>query len=199
MGPSRPQDTPYDKTVWTRWQACKIDPSKSASINLTANHILKNATIYNKVSDATGVPFFLIGAIHFREASLSFKGHLYNGDPLDARTVQFPPGRPIDHEPPFTWPESAIDAIKYKGLDLVKDWDLVRALIHGEAYNGMSYRNKGLPSPYVWSGTDQYKCGLFVKDHVFDRTQMDDRFGLAAIFMALRASGVDLNEHPITF
>jgi hypothetical protein len=28
-----------------------------------------------------------------------------------------------------------------------------------EQYNGLGYANRGLPSPYIWSGTDRYLKG----------------------------------------
>jgi len=39
----------------------------------------------------------------------SFKLHLHNGDPLTARTVNVPKGRPKTGQPPFAWGISAKD------------------------------------------------------------------------------------------
>ena len=62
------------------------------------------------------------GVIHSLEAGLSFARHLHNGDPLSARTVQVPRGRPLADEPPFTWEQSAADALTMEGITDVKGW-----------------------------------------------------------------------------
>jgi lysozyme family protein len=46
-----------------------------------------------------------------------------------------------------------------------KDWSIASLLTLLEQYNGMSYANAGRPSPYIWSGTDQYTIGKVVVDH----------------------------------
>ncbi len=46
-----------------------------------------------RVAEKTGVPWELIGAIHFRESSLDFNKCLHNGDPLGQKTVRVPAGR----------------------------------------------------------------------------------------------------------
>lgn len=194
MAKTRSMNNYYERQVWQRWYSCKIDPVHTAQITLTSQSILKNAPAYQEVSNATGVPFWFIGCLHFREASFLFDRHLLNGDPLTGRTIHVPIGRPTIHDPPFTWFEGATDAIDYMKLNQVIGWDLVKALILAEQYNGIGYKNKGVASPYVWAGTDQYKGGLYTKDGVFDKTVMDERIGVAPILMALRASGVDLNE-----
>ena len=66
---------------------------------------------YASVSAQTGVPWWVIGLIHMMEAGQSFRCHLHNGDPLTARTVQVPAGRPKTGQPPFIWEESAADAL----------------------------------------------------------------------------------------
>lgn len=56
-----------------------------------------------------------------------------------------------------------------------------------ELYNGLGYFRKGLPSPYVWSGTDQYKRGKYVADGVFDPNVIDKQLGCAGLVMAMQA------------
>ena len=54
---------------------------------------------YKEVEEDTNVPWFVIAAIHYREANLNFMGHLHNGDPLLLRTIHVP-----ERRPPAPWP-----------------------------------------------------------------------------------------------
>ncbi|MGY4420501.1 lysozyme family protein [Bradyrhizobium sp. JR6.1] len=35
-------------------------------------------------------------------------------------------------------------------------------------YNGLGYANKGRPLSHIWSGTDQYVSGKYVRGGVYD-------------------------------
>lgn len=54
-----------------------------------------------------------------------------------------------------------------------------------EMYNGLGYYRKGIPSPYIWAGTDQYKKGKYVRDGVFDPEVVDKQLGVAGLIMCL--------------
>ncbi len=54
-----------------------------------------------------------------------------------------------------------------------------------EQYNGLGYANRGIPSPYIWSGTDQYKSGKYVRDGVFDPNAVDTQLGCAGLLLAM--------------
>jgi lysozyme family protein len=125
------------------------------------NIVLANKARYEKVAAATGVPWQAIAIIHAMECSCNFKLHLHNGDPLTARTTRVPKGRPKTGTPPFTWEESAIDALADRAT---KDLTIPRLLYMLESYNGWGYRNKGINSPYLWSGTQHYTKGKYVRD-----------------------------------
>jgi lysozyme family protein len=137
------------------------------------------------VEGTTTVPWYVIAAIHYRESGLSYDHHLHNGDPLTGRTVHVPAGRPVKGEPPFTWEESAIDALKMSWLSDNKNWDIGDALALLERYNGLGYKKKGLPSPYIWSWTDAYKKGKYVADGKFDPEAVDQQCGAALIIKSL--------------
>ncbi len=79
---------------------------------------------------------FFIAVIHNMEASQNFNKHLHNGDPLTARTVQVPAGRPKKGTPPFSWEDSAADALAIRGLGAKTDWSLAGMLYQLEGYNG---------------------------------------------------------------
>lgn len=56
-----------------------------------------------------------------------------------------------------------------------------------EEYNGLGYAARGIASPYVWSGTDQYDAGKFVADHVFNPRRIDVQDGCAPILSLMMA------------
>ena len=90
---------------------CQINAAKAPFIEQTIQKIINNKPRYQAVSALSGAPWYVIAVIHLLEASLNFNSHLHNGDPLTARTVQVPAGHPKKGNPPFTWEESALDAL----------------------------------------------------------------------------------------
>jgi len=65
------------------------------------------------------------------------------------------------------------------------DWSPAGTLTMLEQYNGLGYFNKGIPSPYVWSGTNQYTKGKYVADGVFDPNAVDQQLGCAGLLMEM--------------
>ena len=90
-------------------------PSRRAAVNQLAARISASRPRYEKVGKALGIPWYVVGIIHSLEASGNFTRHLHNGDPLTARTTHVPAGRPKTGKPPFTWEQSAIDALRGPG------------------------------------------------------------------------------------
>lgn len=162
-----------------------VAPDKVDDLEAIIAKIKTNKQKYESVSAKTTVPWYVIAAIHYRESSLSFSRHLHNGDPLTARTVHIPKGHPIKGNPPFTWEESAVDSLNMSWLSKVKDWSIDNMLGLIERYNGLGYKRKGLPSPYVWSWTQHYKSGKYVADGRFDPDVVDKQCGTAAIIKML--------------
>lgn len=147
-----------------------------------------NRLRYEAVSRELGgnVPWQLIAGLHMRESSMRFNGHLHNGDSLKARTHNVPAGRPAAGSPPFTWEESALDALKIKGLDKIKAWPIERILYEGERYNGFGYRQyRGIQSAYLWAGTNHYAAGKYVSDGVWSKTAVDTQPGVAGLLKLL--------------
>ena len=168
------------------WGSAEILESAHYDLNMIADAILINEEQYRQVEDDTGVPWFWIGAIHSRESSCSFSGHLHNGDPLTARTVHVPAGRPPEPlDPPFTWIVSAQDALEYQDLVAVYPWDCAQMLLQAELYNGTGYISHETNSPYVWAGTTHQEPGKYVADGVWDPNAWDTQMGTAAIWKKL--------------
>lgn len=167
------------------WEYAKF--TRSTQINAQAAKIAANRGRYTPVSKATGVPWDVIGVIHYRESSNDFAGVLHNGQKIigtGKKTTLVPKGR----GPFSTWEEAAIDALYHAGpkAALNKDWSIGATLDILERYNGLGYRNKGLPSPYLWAGTDQYVKGKYIADGKYDPNHVDQQLGVAALLMKLR-------------
>lgn len=158
-------------------------------IGLVRQRVLKGAPAYQRMEAETGAPWAVIGVLHGLETGFSFSRHLHNGDPLTARTRRVPAGRPAAGAPPFTWEESAADALRGHKLHRVENWSLARTLFEIERFNGFGYRYRRAPSPYLWSFSDQYRGGKFVRDGVFDPKVMSRQAGAATVLKALIAGG----------
>ena len=136
-----------------RFDTCVIRPNRMADVDALVAQIASNRKRYAAAGDPVGTPWYVVGVIHALESSLNFGRHLHNGDPLTARTVQVPAGRPKTGQPPFTWEASASDALRFQGFDKWKDWSIPGTLFKLEGYNGFGYRDHhpDVPSPYLWS------------------------------------------------
>ena len=169
-----------------RWANAKI--TRASSFASVAKKLVANKARYQGIEAQTGVPWFFIAVAHQREASGDFKGVLHNGEKIvgtGRKTKLVPKGR----GPFSTWEEAAIDALKNCAPFAAKnkDWSAGGLLAKLEEYNGLGYANKGLPSPYVWSGTDQYVSGKYTADHVFSATAVDQQLGCAGLLLAMQA------------
>lgn len=175
-----------------RWKAAKI--TRASEIEKQAQKLVANKARYQAVSAKTGVPWDVIGVIHYRESSGSFAGVLHNGQKIigtGKKTTIVPKGR----GPFSSWEQAAVDALMnchpFAGKN--KDWSIAGTLDLLERYNGLGYRNKGLPSPYLWAGTDQYVKGKYVADGKYDPYHVDQQLGVAALLIKIRGG----EEKPV--
>jgi lysozyme family protein len=174
------------RTTYQRlFDLARILPQHAKAVELWCDKVLAQKARYEAIGTPLGVPWFFIAAVHMRESNLNFKTHLHNGDPLTARTVRVPAGRPKAGDPPFTFEASAEDALRLKKLHQRKDWSLPALLYTLEAYNGWGYHYRNMPSPYLWSFTEHYKAGKFIKDGVFDPQTIDQQCGAATLLRRL--------------
>lgn len=144
---------------------------------------LKLPRLISDSSTGEIIPWYFIGCLHYMETSANFKKHLHNGDSLQNFTSHVPKGRPIiGHKPPFTFEESAIDAIKFQNIDAEKNWSLPNILRWFEKYNGTGYyRFHHMNSPYLWSYSNQYTKGKYGSDGKFDSDLVSKQAGCACI------------------
>ena len=166
-----------------RWANARL----TRNFSIVAGHLVspEARSRYQSVAAETGVPWPVIAVIHERECSQNWAGSLAQGDPWDRISVHVPAGRG-----PFrSWEDAAIDALSncapYAARN--KDWSIGGMLTKLEEYNGLGYAARGVPSPYVWSGTDQYRSGKYVRDGVYDANAVDRQLGCAGLLKAIIA------------
>lgn len=181
--------------VLALWRATVIKTPRLQEMRHLADIIAGyRAQFYDPVEKATGVPWYVVGAIDCREENFSHGSYLGNGDPLYRVSTHVPRGR----GPFSSWYAGAIDAFHLDGMGHLPaggHWDIVTALIKCEAYNGMGYASHGLPSPYVWGGTNIQQAGKYTSDGHWSPSTWDSQPGCAAMFLALKLyHGVDLSE-----
>ncbi|MFL6333200.1 MAG: hypothetical protein ACJ754_07635 [Pyrinomonadaceae bacterium] len=184
------------------FDTCIINPNRSGTVDGLVGTIEQNRNRYAAVGDPLGIPWYFIAVIHNMEASQNFKKHLHNGDPLTARTVQVPAGRPKTGNPPFTWEESAADSLQLKRLDKWTDWSIPGTLYKLEEYNGWGYRrfHADVLTPYLWSFTNQYKSGKYVADGKWSQTAVSGQCGAAALLRRMAEKGTiqfNVEGHPL--
>jgi lysozyme family protein len=121
---------------------------------------------------------------------------LGQGDPLAHVSVHDPRGRGpfLDHPGDSTpgndaWTRGCLDALIECAPYAAKweDWSIGGVLTLWEEYNGLGYAARGVPSAYVWSGTDQYTSGKYVADHVYRASAIDVQEGCAGILVRMMA------------
>ena len=172
------------------FDTCIIKAGKYNTIDAAVNIITNNKNVYESISSATAVPWYIIAVTHKMECNGNFKTHLHNGDPLTARTVHVPKGRPKSGNPPFTFFDSAVDALTLEGFTQWTDWSISGMLYCLEKYNGFGYRSKGINTPYLWSFSNQYSKGKFVADNKFDSDAVSQQIGAAVILCRMSELGI---------
>lgn len=172
------------------WDTMIVDSDKLGIISAIVSKIQTRKNLYDTVEAAIRVPWYVTAVIHYRESGLSILRHLHNGDPLTGKTIHVPAGRPIHGEPPFSWQASAMDALQLKGFDKVTDWSLPHMLELIEGYNGFGYQKRGIPSPYLWSYSDNYHRGKYVADGKFDPNAIDQQCGAAVLLKSLISDSI---------
>ena len=175
-----PETIYADHQKHTEAMTTELSADQANDVKNFRAHYEKNAARYEKVGKETGLPAPLIAAIHWRESHGNFNTYLHQGDPL---------GKPAVHEPTdiplFTeWEPAAVHALKQKSnvaksLAMDKDTtDLAAMATYAEFYNGLGYRQHGVESPYVYSGTDQYTGGKYNADGQFSAKSRDQQTGV---------------------
>lgn len=176
------------------WRKAQIKPGKDAiNAERFATLITANESRYRAVSaKCGGVPWYFIGALHMRESSCNFSGILHNGEKIigTGRKTKLVPA---NRGPFSSWEESAIDALKLKGLHLIKDWSAARMGYEAENFNGRGYIGKGVNSAYLWAGSTNEQIGKYVADRVWDANYDDPQIGVMTVLKRLCAKRPDID------
>lgn len=165
-----------------RWANAKL--TRGPEFERPANKAVANKASYQEIERRTGVHWCFIAVAHYRESSQDFSKSLAQGDPWNRVSTRVPAGRG-----PFkSFEDAAVDALvscaPYAARN--KDWSIGGMLTLLERYNGLGYASRGIPSPYIWSGTDQYRVGKYVRDGVFDPNVVDRQLGCAGLILAIK-------------
>lgn len=177
-----------------RWSVAKL--TRGPEFSSVAARLVAAQPRYQVIATKTGVPWKVIAVIHEREAGQRWDRSIAQGDPWAVKSTHVPIGRG-----PFnSWEEAAIDALVNCAPHASKwhDWSPGGTMTLLEQYNGLGYANKGLPSPYIWSGTDQYVSGKYIADHVFDPNIVDKQLGCAGLLMAMIDSDKSIEHGKIS-
>jgi lysozyme family protein len=167
------------------FERCVVRPQFQPNVSYYVKRLRQGEASYRQVEGELGIAWPFVGVIHAMECGFNFYGHLHNGDPLTARTVHVPRGRPASGDPPYTWMQSALDALRLKKLEQVTDWSVPHMLFLLEGYNGFGYRRRGVPTPYLWSFSNIYASGKFVLDGKFDPNAVSKQCGAALMLKAV--------------
>ena len=173
------------------WAEMAIRRDKLPEVDAIVERIVGHKDTYRRVEGLSRVPWFVIAIIHNLEAGGDFTRHLHNGDPLTARTVHVPAGRPSSGNPPFTWEQSAIDALEYDGLTRVTDWSTEHLAYLFENFNGWGYRlyHPHVKSPYLWSYSNHYTSGKYIGDGQWSETAVSRQCGAMVLLKRLHETG----------
>ena len=179
------------------FETCRVVPKSLPIVRVYSTTLLRHRPRYEAVSLlAPGesllakIPWYFIGCLHMLESGFNFNGHLHNGDPLTHCTVRIPKNHPAAGNPPFSWEDSAVDALQLKGLHKWTDWSWPGMLYQFERYNGFGYRMRGLPSPYLWSFSRHYTGGKFIADGLFSPNAQSNQCGAGTLLSWMHKEGL---------
>lgn len=183
-----------------RWGVMHMKASRIAGFHEAATRLClpANKARYQGVTDALlhdghqAVPWWFIAIVSEREygGPPHWDKQLGQGDPLTLVSYNEPKGmgpylsHPTDTTPGNdAWTRCALDNLINQNPFPARwtTWTIGGVLTLFEEYNGLGYAMRGVPSAYVWSGTDQYVSGKYVKDGVYDPHTVDVQEGCAPI------------------
>lgn len=189
-----------------RWHAMHIAASRLPAFDATAKRLCdpvakaryEGVTARLGASGLQPVPWWFIAVVSEREygGPPHWDKQLGQGDPLNQVSRHDPRGRgPFLSHPDDTtpgndaWTRGCTDALANCAPFAAKwtDWTIGGTLTIFEEYNGLGYAAHGVPSAYVWSGTDQYVSGKYVADHDYRPGVVDVQEGCAPIVSRMMA------------
>lgn len=185
-----------------QWDTMMINASRRSEAERAAQYAVDHKDTYFQIEHDTGVPWPMVACDHRRESDRQdsqgnplFNTYLGNGQALWQKTTIVPLNRgPFIRQDDAGRDANALmkafitgakDAYAIDKLDRVRDWQLEKILYYSELFNGAGYDLRGLPSPYLWGGTNQQKPGKFISDHRFNAQAIDKQLGIAPILWCI--------------
>lgn len=174
-----------------RWNSMVVKPQFAAAGRKFAARALRHKDAYVALSEAIKtlynkhVPWWFIPLVHERECVGGVDNWTCNiaqGWAFNQKSKNKPYNGPFS-----SWRVAAIQALVNEAPHAASNtnWSGGGLLTIGEQYNGLGYANKGRPSPYVWSGTNQYVKGKYVADGKYDPNAVDSQLGMAVALKML--------------
>ena len=176
------------------WGTFKVTPEGRIKALPFCRLYLSNLKKYQYIEAQTGVPSWVVAGLHMRESGMDFDCNLMNGEPINRVTRLVPKGR----GPWSSWERSAVDALEFDSLAhrLPTFWSIDNVLDIVEKYNGLGYRKRNVPSPYLWAGTTKYSIGKYTADGVYNPAAIDKQAGFCCFAGVLHDEfGVELWNH----
>lgn len=167
-----------------RWNAANL--TRGPEFKKPAEKAVANKARYQEIARRSGMPIIgwvFIAVSHYRESTADFSKSLAQGDPWNRVSTHIP----RDRGPFKSFEDAAVDALVNCAPHAarLKDWTIGGMLTNLERYNGIGYASRGVPSAYIWSGTDQYRGGKFIADGVYDPSAIDKQLGCAGLILAM--------------
>lgn len=191
------QDPDEGTEPWYRkmFAACQVNADKKQQVANTLALVMQGYDRYLAVAKRLGAVMpenfaWILGAIHFKEASCNFAGVLHNGERIIG-TGKKTSIVPIGRGPFATWEDAAVDAIgiessRWKKL-IQGGADIGDVLYALERYNGTGYitgAGKAENSPYLWACSNVNDgFGKYVSDGKFDANASTGSSAGAAVIL----------------
>lgn len=187
-----------------RWSVMHMKAARIPAFHEAAVRLCAAKARYQGVTDQLvkqghqAVPWWYIAIVSEREYSgpPHWDKQLGQGDPLNQRSHNVPKGmgpylaHPGDSTPGNdAWTRCCVDVL-INASPFAAKWKLWTpggTLTLFEENNGLGYAERGVPSAYVWSGTDQYVSGKYVADHIYNPREVDVQEGCAPILAMMMA------------
>jgi lysozyme family protein len=176
-----------------RWAAMHIDPKRKGEFVAVAKRLVAPAAKarYLTIQARTGVPWWFTAVAHEREAGQRFDRQLGQGDALEPGEHSRPQGT------------RAVQVVRRRRCGCPRELRALRGAAEGLECRPSSHnagaiqrswlRGQRCPSPYDWSGTDQYRSGKYVADHVYSASAVDRQLGCAALLACMAELDPDVH------
>jgi lysozyme family protein len=181
----------YKNHLVDLFETCVIRPERKDDVKWYADKCLARKQSYEAVAIPLDIPWYVIAIIHAMEASFSWYKWLANGNPLTGPCTDVPIGLGKGESFPISWERAATLSAQYDGLDKITDWSLGNLLYRVMCFNGTGYIAKGIETPYLWSFSNHYTKGKYVKDGPdgWDANAISEQCGAALVLKELEARG----------